>query len=32
MMSGIYGGGPIYGQAATTIPQLKASGFREVIV
>lgn len=32
MMSGIYGGGPIYSQGAATIPQLKASGFREVIV
>lgn len=32
MMSGIYGGGPIYSQGTTTIPQLKASGFREVIV
>lgn len=32
MMSGIYGGGPVYNQGAAAIPQLKASGFREVIV
>lgn len=32
VVSGIYGGGPIYTQGPTTIPNLQASGFVEVIV
>jgi hypothetical protein len=31
-VSGIYGGGPFYNSASTTIPEVKASGFNTVIV
>ena len=32
VVSGVYGGGPIYKNAGVTIPELKASGFTTVVV